>query len=158
MAWHWKTRCGRSSEIFTTFLFGQHARNPVDRYLSTPHEPPPATTRLVRSHILLRFYLAFFALNYSGVKVAFANNMYVLTLCLSLALASGQLASCWAPPAPAHKRRGGSGEQYEVKDKRGAVASESSVCSHIGTGLIKDGGNAADAVSLTTLRKRLPLG
>lgn len=73
--------------------------------------------------------------------------MYVLALCLSLALASGQLALCWAPPlAPAHKR-GGGGVQYEVKDKRGAVASESSVCSNIGIGLIKDGGNAADAVS-----------
>ena len=79
--------------------------------------------------------------------------MYVLSLCLSLALASGQLALCWAPAVPAHKRGGGGGEQYEVKDKRGAVASESSVCSNIGIDLIKDGGNAADAVSLTTLRK-----
>ena len=38
------------------------------------------------------------------------------------------------------------GEQYEVKDKLGAVASESAVCTQIGIDLIKDGGNAADAV------------
>ena len=30
--------------------------------------------------------------------------------------------------------------------KLGAVASESAVCSHIGTGLLEEGGNAADAV------------
>ena len=30
--------------------------------------------------------------------------------------------------------------------KLGAVASESSVCSHIGTSLLEKGGNAADAV------------
>jgi hypothetical protein len=34
---------------------------------------------------------------------------------------------------------------HEV-DKLGAVASESSVCSDIGIGILKDGGNAADAV------------
>lgn len=33
------------------------------------------------------------------------------------------------------------------KDQRGAVASESAVCSRIGVNLIKAGGNAADAVS-----------
>ena len=71
--------------------------------------------------------------------------MYRLNVYLGLGLAIGQLASSWAPPAPAHKR---GGEQYEAKDKRGAVASESSVCSHIGIDLIKDGGNAADAVCL----------
>ena len=37
-------------------------------------------------------------------------------------------------------------QQHEEKDKLGAVASESSVCSQIGVNLIKDGGNAADAV------------
>ena len=70
--------------------------------------------------------------------------MYRLNSCLALALVFGQLASCMAPTVPAQKR---GGEQYEVKDKRGAVASESTVCSQIGINLIKDGGNAADAVS-----------
>ena len=69
--------------------------------------------------------------------------MYPVTFCLALALLFGQSALCWAPP---HNKRGGS-EQYEAKDKRGAVASESAVCSHIGIDLIRDGGNAADAVS-----------
>ena len=62
---------------------------------------------------------------------------------LGLALVISQLASSLAPPALAHKR---GSEQHEAKDKLGAVASESSVCSHIGIDLIKDGGNAADAV------------
>ena len=70
--------------------------------------------------------------------------MYPLNFCLALALIFGQLASSWAPPPPVHQRGGG---QHEAKDKRGAVASESSVCSNIGINLIKDGGNAADAVS-----------
>ena len=39
------------------------------------------------------------------------------------------------------------GQQYEEEDQLGATASESSVCSRIGVNLIKDGGNAADAVS-----------
>lgn len=34
-------------------------------------------------------------------------------------------------------------------DKLGAVASESAVCSKVGTGLLERGGNAADAVSRT---------
>ena len=75
--------------------------------------------------------------------------MYQLKFWLGLALVCSQLASCWASPAPALKR---GGEHHEVKDKRGAVASESTVCSHIGIDLIKDGGNAADAVSLWYLR------
>ena len=71
--------------------------------------------------------------------------MYPLNFCFGLALIIGQLASCWTAPAPVvHKRNG---TQHEAKDKRGAVASESSVCSNIGINLIKDGGNAADAVS-----------
>ena len=70
--------------------------------------------------------------------------MYSLNFCLGLALTFSQLASCWAPPAPVHKR---GGAQHEAKDKRGAVASESSICSGIGINLIKDGGKAADAVS-----------
>ncbi|KAG8525933.1 uncharacterized protein KY384_000695 [Bacidia gigantensis] len=45
-----------------------------------------------------------------------------------------------APPA---KRWG---QQYHEQDQKGAVASESAVCSKIGVNLIKDGGNAADAL------------
>ena len=70
--------------------------------------------------------------------------MQRLNLYLGLALILGQLTVSWITPPTPQKRNGG---QYEVKDKRGAVASESSVCSHIGIDLIKDGGNAADAVS-----------
>lgn len=71
--------------------------------------------------------------------------MFSLNFYFGLALIIAQLASCWAPPAPAVHKRGGA--QHEAKDKRGAVASESSVCSNTGINLIKDGGNAADAVS-----------
>lgn len=35
-------------------------------------------------------------------------------------------------------------------DKLGAVASESSVCSNIGTTILKEGGNAADSLIATT--------
>ncbi|KAL9136996.1 MAG: hypothetical protein Q9175_001801 [Cornicularia normoerica] len=69
--------------------------------------------------------------------------MYHLHFYLGVALVLGQLASSWAPPPPALKRRS---EQHEAKDILGAVASESAVCSHIGIDLIKDGGNAADAL------------
>ena len=37
-------------------------------------------------------------------------------------------------------------QHHEGKDRRGAVASESAVCSRVGTDLLKQGGNAADAV------------
>ena len=69
--------------------------------------------------------------------------MYQLSFYMNLALIFGPLVFCWVSSSPAHKR---SGEQHEAKDKLGAVASESSVCSEIGIDLIKDGGNAADAV------------
>ncbi len=36
---------------------------------------------------------------------------------------------------------------HRAKDKVGAVASESNICSHIGIDVLKLGGNAADAVS-----------
>ncbi len=45
---------------------------------------------------------------------------------------------------PADKR---GSEQYHESDSKGAVASESAVCSRIGVDLISEGGNAADAVS-----------
>jgi gamma-glutamyltranspeptidase/glutathione hydrolase len=41
--------------------------------------------------------------------------------------------------------------QHEVKDKKGAVASESEICSKIGIDLLKHGGNAADALVGTVL-------
>ena len=37
--------------------------------------------------------------------------------------------------------------QVKAPESKGAVASESSICSNIGLDLIKQGGNAADAVS-----------
>lgn len=47
----------------------------------------------------------------------------------------------------AHLKAPGAGNSSgDGVPKLGAVASESSVCSHIGTNLIKKGGNAADAV------------
>ena len=75
--------------------------------------------------------------------------MYPLHFYLGLTLVLGQLVPIWAGSTPAHKR---GGEQYEAKDKLGAVASESSVCSQIGIDLIKDGGNAADAVCSKSVR------
>ena len=75
--------------------------------------------------------------------------MYRLHSYLALALVLGQSALGWAPPASGYKRIS---DQHELKDKLGAVASESSVCSKIGVDLIKDGGNAADAVCLEELR------
>lgn len=38
------------------------------------------------------------------------------------------------------------GEEHEVGPTLGAVASESSICSRIGTRLLEDGGNAVDAI------------
>jgi gamma-glutamyltranspeptidase / glutathione hydrolase len=54
----------------------------------------------------------------------------------SIFLAYGFASSAWAHPAPSHDQ------------ELGAVASESSVCSNIGIDILKEGGNAADAVSL----------
>lgn len=81
--------------------------------------------------------------------------MYQLRSYLGFALVFSHLLSAlnFAPPAPAQKR---GSEQYEAKDKLGAVASESSVCSHIGIDLIRDGGNAADAVCPNHLRYTAP--
>lgn len=42
-------------------------------------------------------------------------------------------------------------QHHEARDKKGAVASESSVCSKIGIDLLKKGGNAADALVGTVL-------
>lgn len=76
-------------------------------------------------------------------------KMYYLRSYLALAIVFSHFASSLAPPTPADKR---GGEQHEAKDNLGAVASESSVCSHIGIDLIQDGGNAADAVCANYIR------
>ena len=52
----------------------------------------------------------------------------------------------FSPFAKTHHKRNNAVEQHEECDSRGAVASESAVCSRIGIELIKEGGNAADAV------------
>jgi len=39
---------------------------------------------------------------------------------------------------------------YPGNDTLGAVASESSICSNIGTNVLKEGGNAADSLIATT--------
>ena len=44
--------------------------------------------------------------------------------------------------------------QVKAPESKGAVASESSICSNIGLDLIKQGGNAADAVSAGFRRAR----
>lgn len=91
---------------------------------------------------MLQAFPAFFSMLFSG-ESSNCDRMYLLNFYLGLALAFGPLTLCWTPSAAAHKR---GGEQQEVKDKLGAVASESTVCSNVGIDLIKDGGNAADAV------------
>lgn len=55
----------------------------------------------------------------------------------SHALLFGLVARAWATPRHHHA------------DKLGAIASESSICSHIGIDILKEGGNAADAVILS---------
>ena len=59
------------------------------------------------------------------------------------------------PSTPYAAKR--STEQHQEKDQSGAVASESSVCSRIGVDLIRDGGNAADAVSILQSADHLPV-
>lgn len=51
----------------------------------------------------------------------------------------------WHPSAYRHHSGSDDGQ-----DKLGAVASESSICSNIGTDILKDGGNAADSLIATT--------
>ena len=62
----------------------------------------------------------------------------------SLVLAQLSLASPGRYP-PAYHNGSGSGN-----DTLGAVASESSICSKIGTDVLKKGGNAADSLIATT--------
>ena len=62
----------------------------------------------------------------------------------SLVLAHLSLASPGKYP-PSYHHGSGSGN-----DTLGAVASESSICSKIGTDVLKEGGNAADSLIATT--------
>ena len=62
----------------------------------------------------------------------------------SLVLAQLSLAYPGKYP-PAYHHGSGSGN-----DTLGAVASESSICSNIGTNVLKEGGNAADSLIATT--------
>lgn len=56
---------------------------------------------------------------------------------LSILLSFGLFLKAWAIPPHPHP---------PGPDHLGAVASESSVCSNIGIDILKEGGNAADAV------------
>ncbi|KAI4199875.1 MAG: hypothetical protein LQ350_004323 [Teloschistes chrysophthalmus] len=66
-------------------------------------------------------------------------------------LAVTQLVGCFDSAKPRHdnlayeKRNNDEAQHHEV-NKLGATASESAVCSRIGVNLLKDGGNAADAL------------
>lgn len=68
----------------------------------------------------------------------------ILSFGISLVLLGRPTAGSFVPRSDS--RLGA--RRYQENDKLGAVASESSVCSQIGIGLIKAGGNAADAVCL----------
>lgn len=63
--------------------------------------------------------------------------------CLQAALSLTLFQQVLAGPVPRHK-------EHYAPDGRGAVASESSICSAIGINLLRDGGNAADALVGTT--------
>lgn len=65
-----------------------------------------------------------------------------LSFTISLVVWSWPTVGLSVPPS----HYGLEARQHQEHDKLGAVASESSVCSQIGIGLIKAGGNAADAV------------
>ena len=63
------------------------------------------------------------------MKLSLNNKAVLLSACLQAVSAAP--GACPAPPSDAH---------------RGAVSSERDICSRIGTQLIKDGGNAVDAI------------
>ena len=72
----------------------------------------------------------------------FSDLIYHVLAIICLASISSQSTSSFPHRYPVR--------QYQETDTLGAVASESSVCSRIGVSLIQAGGNAADAVSLST--------
>ena len=79
----------------------------------------------------------------------------------TLYLLSSLTGSSTAFPAPAPEavarapiwsdnlRRGSAEDKQRQHGQLGAVASESDICSGMGTDMLKMGGNAADAVSIT---------
>lgn len=75
------------------------------------------------------------------------SSMFIVrAIWLSLLFCGG--CTGWIAQSAAH----GHGT-HKYGDKRGAVASESAVCSKIGVGLIEQGGNAADAVRALLKRR-----
>jgi gamma-glutamyltranspeptidase / glutathione hydrolase len=77
----------------------------------------------------------------------------LLQLASAVSLGSLLLQNGAANPVPEfkewHPSHSGSGDGKYGDGKTGAVASESDICSTIGIELLKAGGNAADAVSLS---------
>ena len=83
--------------------------------------------------------------------IAFAISQAKMTMFRTFLLELVAQSLCISAASPAKKRSG----QSEERDQYGAVASESAVCSRVGVYLIKDGGNAADAVSLSEPHSRV---
>lgn len=77
------------------------------------------------------------------------RNTVVTTLLLVLVVVVHSPSALGSPLELASRRnRQGGYEFHDVEEgKRGAVASESAICSHQGTKMLGLGGNAADAVS-----------
>ena len=78
-----------------------------------------------------------------------AGIMIRITVCLSL-LATFSIVSASTIPSSGNLQQpvieSAYGGQTHLQDHLGAVASESSICSRIGIDLLKEGGNAADAL------------
>lgn len=83
-------------------------------------------------------YQAFVSVSYLHLP-----KMHMYHVCFLVVVALGHAVCGLSLPQALAKR---SVAQYHESDKLGATASESSVCSRIGVNLIKDGGNAADAL------------
>lgn len=92
------------------------------------------------------FHVVIKALSYSP-RVLFLlkgpQGFLLLAMHLSLTLLAS-LALALASPAPSHTPSCSSSDNGDARV--GAVASQSDTCSHIGTQLLKDGGNAVDAM------------
>ena len=71
----------------------------------------------------------------------------LLSISLGVIFALAILAHPFSESSNLHLEQQYGRRHYQESDKRGAVASESAVCSRIGIDLLKAGGNAADAVS-----------
>ena len=71
--------------------------------------------------------------------LSYVKILFALTLLVPAALVQGHATV-------ELEARGKHNSSDDCAPKLGAVASESAVCSHIGTELLEKGGNAADAV------------